>query len=70
MKEPAFQHHRQAALAILNKGGPLTRPAARFLGQISADDTTLSHRQAAWLASLLKSAGLPPWHLTDSNLSR
>jgi hypothetical protein len=42
---------RLPRLDDLNEGG--------FLGQIAADSTPLTARQAEWLAKLLKRAGLP-----------
>jgi hypothetical protein len=55
----AFHNQRDAALALLNAGGRLTRKAGSFLGQIAVDPTPLSAAQADWLATLLARAGLP-----------
>ena len=61
MTEKPFPTHRQAALALLiNNYENLNASAARFLGQISADPSPLSVKQAHWLAVLLNRAGLPP----------
>ena len=55
-----FQTQRDAALALLNQGGRLTRKAGSFLGQLAVDDTPMSEAQAGWLGTLLERAGLPP----------
>ena len=60
MISPAFPHHRQAALAVLNSGMALTRKAGSFLGQLAVDTTPLTAAQGDWLAKLLERAGLPP----------
>lgn len=55
-----FACQRDAALALLNQGGRLTRKAGSFLGQLAVDDTPLSPAQSDWLGTLLDRAGLPP----------
>jgi hypothetical protein len=55
-----FQTQREAALAVLNAGGRLTRKAGSFLGQCAVDPTPLTEAQASWMATLLERAGLPP----------
>lgn len=62
MVEP-FTKPQDAALALLNSEGVLTRKAGAFLGQTVVDPRPLSVAQAEWLATLLNRAGLPP--LTD-----
>lgn len=55
---------RESALALLNANHPqLNRKAGQFLGQIAVSPEPLTEKQAAWLATLLSRAGLPP--LTD-----
>jgi hypothetical protein len=56
----AFQTHREAALALLNAGGRLTRKAGSFLGQCAVDPVPLTGLQQEWLDTLLERAGLPP----------
>jgi hypothetical protein len=51
---------RDAALALLNQGGRLTRKAGSFLGQLAVDPTPMSDAQRDWLATLLDRASLPP----------
>jgi hypothetical protein len=60
MPEQPFSDHREAALALLNGDNRLSRKAGQFLGQLAVDPTTMSERQAGWLAKLLDRAGLPP----------
>lgn len=60
MTERPFQNQRQAALALLNGGYPLTRKAGQFLGQITVDPSPMSEAQSEWLAKLLSRNGLPP----------
>lgn len=55
-----FACQRDAALALLNAGGRLTRKAGSFLGQLAVDPTPLSEAQQVWLDTLLERAGLPP----------
>ena len=54
-----YDHHRAAALALLNSSNRLTRKAGGFLGQIAVDASPLSPAQLAWLAKLLDRNGLP-----------
>lgn len=58
MTEGQFPTHREAALALLNDPPRLSRRAGGFLGQIAIDPSPLTEKQAAWLARLLKRAGL------------
>jgi hypothetical protein len=55
---------RTAALKLLNRVGVegfgMTRKAGSFLGQCVTDPGPLTESQAAWLATLLERAGLPP----------
>jgi len=60
MNTPApYSTHRDAALALLNQGGRLTRKGGSFLGQLAVDPTPMSPAQSDWLATLLERAGLP-----------
>lgn len=54
-----FSSPRDAALALLNQGGRLTRKAGSFLGQLAVDPTPMTEAQFNWLATLLERAGLP-----------
>lgn len=53
-----YDHHRAAALALLNSDAKLTRKAGGFLGQIAVDASPLSPAQSDWLAKLLHRNGL------------
>jgi hypothetical protein len=55
-----FNRQDDAALAVLNARGRLTRKAGSFLGQLVVDPTPMSPAQRDWLATLLDRAGLPP----------
>ena len=55
-----FATPRAAALALFNGESRLSRKAGSFLGQLAVDPTPMSIAQAAWLATLLDKAGLPP----------
>lgn len=55
-----FATHRDAALALLNQGGRLTRKAGSFLGQLAVDDTPMTPAQLDWITTLLARAELPP----------
>jgi hypothetical protein len=55
-----FPTHREAALALLNEGGRLTRKAGSFLGPCAVDPMPLTDAQQEWLDTLLGRAGLPP----------
>ena len=60
MTEQSFTHHRVAALALLNSGMVFTRKAGSFLGQLVADETSMTAAQREWLSKLLDRASLPP----------
>ncbi len=60
MTDRSFPNQRQAALALLNGRHRLSRKAGQFLGQLAVDSTTMTDRQADWLAKLLDREGLPP----------
>ena len=60
MNSRSFPDHRQAALALLNGDGNLTRKAGQFLGQLVVNPLPMTDPQAAWLAKLLERNGLPP----------
>ncbi len=51
-----FETQRQAALALLNVGMPLSRKAGSFLGQLAVDPTPMSAAQRDWLDKLLERA--------------
>jgi hypothetical protein len=59
MTEQPFEHHRQAALALLNHRPDLPHKAAGFLGHVCVAPI-LSERQRDWLLKLLKRYGQPP----------
>lgn len=59
MRAAPFQHHRQAALALLTNCPDLPRKPAGFLGHMCVE-VELSHGQRHWLAQLLDRHGLPP----------
>lgn len=54
-----FRCHRDAALALLNGQGRLTRKAGSFLGQLAVDPTPMSDAQREWLDTLLSRTGFP-----------
>ena len=54
---------RDAALALLNGDGRLTRKAGSFLGQVVADPVPLTKPQFDWIQVLLERAGLPLLHV-------
>lgn len=54
-----FQHHRQAALALLSQCPDLAHKAAGFLGHVCVS-AVLSDKQRDWLDKLLDRYGLPP----------
>ena len=64
MTDLPFDHHRQAALALLNQCTNLTHKEAGFLGHVCVADV-LSDRQRDWLAKLLERHGLP--HLSEGD---
>lgn len=53
-----FNHHRQAALALLNQCLNLSHKEAGFCGHVCVADV-LSDRQRDWLIKLLSRHGLP-----------
>lgn len=59
MSAPAFQHHRQAALALLNQCADLPHNPAGFLGHVCVA-AAITDKQRAWLDKLLDRYGLPP----------
>jgi hypothetical protein len=59
MNGQAFQHHRQAALALLSECSDLPRKPAGFLGHVCVAPA-LSDEQRGWLLKLLDRYGLPP----------
>lgn len=59
MTERPFQHHRDAALALLNAAPTLARSAAGFCGHVCVA-AVLSERQRNWLDRLLSQHRLPP----------
>lgn len=60
MTSPGFDHHRKAALALLNQCLKLSHKEAGFLGHVCVADA-LSERQHDWLSKLLERHGLPPF---------
>jgi hypothetical protein len=62
-----FVNHRQACLAVINSGMPLSRMEGQFLGGQAFNDSPQSEKQSAWLIRLLDRAGLPP--LADRGVS-
>ena len=59
MTDRPFNHHRQAALALLTKCPNLSHKEAGFCGNVCVADT-LSDRQGDWVTRLLARHGLPP----------
>lgn len=59
MTDRTFDHHRDAALALLNGCPELTHKAAGFLGHVAVA-VVISSRQHDWLVKLLARNGLPP----------
>ena len=59
MTDRPFNHHRQAALAILNECRTLPHKEAGFLGHVCVAPI-LTDRQRDWLAKLLERHGLSP----------
>jgi hypothetical protein len=53
-----FDHHRQAALSLLNHCLNLSHKEAGFCGHVCVA-VVLSNRQRDWLAKLLERHGLP-----------
>lgn len=58
MTNPTFDHHRKAALALLNQCPNLSHKEAGFCGHVCVADA-LSEKQRDWLAKLLERHGLP-----------
>lgn len=58
MTNRPFNHHRQAALALLNQCLNLSHKEAGFCGHVCVADA-LSEKQRDWLAKLLERHGLP-----------
>jgi hypothetical protein len=59
MTDRPFDHHRGAALALLNGCPDLAHKAAGFLGHVAVA-VIISTRQHEWLVKLLARHGLPP----------
>lgn len=59
MTKQLFNHHRQAALAMLNNCQTLSHKEAGFLGHVCVAPI-LSDRQRHWLTKLLERNGLHP----------
>jgi hypothetical protein len=59
MTKRPFNHHRQAALALLNDCLTLSHKEAGFLGNVCVAPA-LTNRQREWLAKLLLRNGLSP----------
>lgn len=58
MTNHLFDHHRQAALSLLNQCPNLSHKEAGFCGHVCVA-VVLSNRQNDWLARLLERNGLP-----------
>lgn len=58
MTNRPFDHHRQAALALLNQCPKLSHKEAGFCGHVCVADA-LSDKQRDWLAKLLERHNLP-----------
>lgn len=59
MTKRPFNHHREAALALLNDCLTLAHKESGFLGNVCVAPV-LSERQRSWLTKLLERNGLPP----------
>ena len=59
MIKQLFNHHRQAALALLNECQALSHKEAGFLGHVCVA-LILSERQRSWLSKLLEKHSFPP----------
>jgi hypothetical protein len=55
-----FQHHKQAAYALITSGAPLKQREGQFLGGLSFMDEPMTPKQEQWLSGLLRRHGLPP----------
>ena len=62
MTDLPFDHHRQAALSLLNQCTNLSHKEAGFLGHVCVAEV-LSDLQRNWLSKLLARYGLP--HLSE-----
>ena len=62
MTDTLFNHHRQAALALLNNCATFSHKEAGFLGHICIAQS-MSDRQRNWLSKLLERHGFP--HLSE-----
>ena len=58
MTDLPFDHHRQAALSLLNQCTSLKHKEAGFLGHVCVAEV-LSDLQRKWLSKLLVRHGLP-----------
>ena len=58
MTDVPFNHHRQAALSLLNQCTNLTHKEAGFLGHVCVAEMP-SDPQRSWLSKLLVRHGLP-----------
>lgn len=58
MTDLPFDHHRQAALSLLNQCTNLKHKEAGFLGNVCVADV-ISDLQRDWLAKLLERHGFP-----------
>lgn len=58
MTNHPFEHHRQAALALLNQFPNLSHKEAGFCGHVCVA-SALSEKQCDWLTKLLVRHGLP-----------
>lgn len=58
MNEPAFSHHRQAALALLSECPYLPHKTAGFLGHVCVAEN-LTDKQRHWLVKLLERNHMP-----------
>ena len=65
MTKRPFNHHRQAALALLNDCQTLSHKEAGFLGHVCVGPI-LSDRQRDWLGKLLERNGLSPLAAGDT----
>lgn len=59
MTDRPFDHHREAALTLLNRCPDLAHKAAGFLGHVAVS-AAISTRQREWLVKLLSRHSLPP----------
>ena len=64
MTDLPFDHHRQAALSLLNQCTNLSHKEAGFLGHVCVAEV-LSDLQRNWLSKLLARYGLP--HLSEGD---